>query len=891
MYKIRLENTITHNIYEKQVQDRNNGDKLYYHFAMSTLDLEDGEYILTLFDADDNVLAEDLLRIGDFNLDTLQYTKGENIYINVNLDATLEKKRSVINNIDTTIYPNELVDGMTDVQINAQPLYDTAKNEGYENGFTIGNQEGYTNGYAQGNQDGYVNGKADGVSEQKSKLESINITENGVYSNEDGYNHIEVNVPDLNGSYDEGKEDGIKEQKSKLKTINITENGTYSREDGYNSITVEVADLNGSYDEGYKDGYDEGVEEGASNAGGAIAETARVLNVTENGVYTSEYTQDGDIVINSNQQITGVYDDGTNFYDTAELFCSYVQLDVIPTEETRIELWYLPNMPHMGDGFHRVLHSKNEQISFVFDGGGVNNKTLRFIFGDKNMYYTPSNIGDEWWHIILDKNGLIFNGEEFPFDATATFSKTEVDLCINGGSDMGVVSRLANGTYGMVKIDDTTYIPYEGGFLNTNTDVLQPIIQPNLAILEDGTPITKATYLNGAVFDTGLKITEDSTIELWINKYERDARGYYLYSDLFSVRRDDRFWYVNTTSLYSAESYRNYFEHITISKADGFVVEDGDGTHTLSLDSINFSSGNETIKIRTDNANFAYGLLKINGNIIVPSEDGFTNLTTNEPLRRCEEWGGTFEYKNAFNRYYSNEITIQREGTLIRSVNVNVVPKIKVANNNLKFAYSSFDAIPEWADFKGVVNMQRMFQSCPILEVRMIDTSSVTDMSHCFYNCSNLKQIATLDTSNVTTMEGMCNYCGQLIEFPPLNTIRVTNMREMFRNCNSLKKVPALDARSVVKQSYGLFGLSNNLTDFGGLIGLKASIDGNYGFEKVPNLTYESCINILNGLFDFTGNGVTPTSNEGKLKVHSNFLTVVGDEINIGTAKGWTITA
>ena len=245
------------------------------------------------------------------------------------------------------------------------------------------------------------------------------------------------------------------------------------------------------------------------------------------------------------------------------------------------------------------------------------------------------------------------------------------------------------------------------------------------------------TYLNGAVFDTGLKITEDSTIELWINKYVKDARGYYLYSDLFSVRRDDRFWYVNTTSLYGADSYRNYFEHITISKAGGFVVE-CEGTKTLSLDSINFSSGNETIKIRTDNANFAYGLLKINGNIIVPSEDGFTNITTNTPLRRCEEWGGTFEYKNAFNsfnRYNSNDITIQREDTLIRTVNVNVVPKINISKEGLKFGHTTFREIPEWADFEGVTSMRHMFYNCNSLEnVRYIDTSSVTDMYWCFYD-------------------------------------------------------------------------------------------------------------------------------------------------------------
>ena len=832
MYKIRLENTVTHRIYEQMAEDINGGGKLYFRFSIDTFELDNGEYVLSLFDEGDNLLSEEVLRIGDFKNDAIQYSKGENTYIELVVKTVVQNKKNVtIDKVQTTILPDTGNDAMGSVVVDAQPLYDRALNEGKELG----------------------------IIEQKEKLTAITINENGVYENEDGYNEIVVSVPDLNGSYDEGYSEG--------------------------------------YDSGRTDGYNEGVEEGLNNAGGIIAETARVLNVTENGVYASKYTQDGDIIINSNQQITGVYDDGTNFYDTAELFCSYVQLDVIPTEETRIELWYLPNMPHMGDGFHRVLHSKKEQISFVFGGGGVNNTALNLKFGNKSVDYIPTkSFGTEWLHIIVDRNGATVNDVEMPFDSQATFSKTEVDLCINGGSDMGVVGRLANGTYGMVKIDDTTYIPYEGGFLNTNTDVLQPIIQPNLGILEDGTPITKATYLNGAVFDTGLKITEDSTIELWINKYSRSESGYYLYSDLFSVRRDSSYWYVNTAKLYYADSYRNYIEHITISKAGGFVVE-CEGTRTMSLDSINFSSGEDTIKIRTDNANFAYGLLKINGNIIVPSEDGFTNITTNAPLRRCEEWGGTFEYKNAFNsfnRYNSNDITIPREDTLIRSVNVNVIPKINVVKEGLKFNTSTFTEIPEWADFEGITNMNSMFTNCDsLVNVRHIDTSSVTNMAYVFNGCDNIKQIATLDTSNVINMIQLCASCGQLTEFPPLNTIRVTNMSQMLSGCGSLKKVPALDARSVVRQSYGIFGSGNlnNLTDFGGLIGLKASMDGSYGFEKCPNLTYESCINILNGLYNFAANGITPASNEGKLKVHSNFLTTVGDEITIGTNKGWTITA
>lgn len=729
----------------------------------------------------------------------------------------------------------------------------------------------YNRGYGVG----YDQGKVDGVSEQKSKLETISITENGVYSNEDGYNHIEVNVPDLNGSYDEGKEDGIKEQKSKLETINITENGTYTREDGYNSITVEVPDLNGSYDEGYKDGYDEGVEEGVSNAGGVIAETARVLDITENGIYTSRYSNESEFIVGGTSQVTGIYDDGTEFYDTAVLDGALIPLNIVPTVDSRIEFWYLPNMPHMGDGFHRVLYSKKGQISFVFGGGGVDNKNINLKFGNKSVDYTPTkSFGTEWLHIIVDRNGATVNDVEMPFDSQATFSKTEVDLYINGGSDMGLVGRLANGTYGMVKIDGTTFIPKEGGYLNLTTNELCPFVQNNIGILDDGTPITKGGFLDYSVYDTGLKITEDSVIDMWFVRPPKKIDGYVFKSPLFNVRYDTNKYYIMTNGVeqgaYSFNQTEENVINITISKADGFKKISPRDTVSISLSNTVLSSGNHTLLL--DSKYNTYGLIKIDGNVIIPTENGFLNTTTNEYLKKVEEYGGEYVYMNPFYEYVNNteKTPIEIDGNLIKTVNVNVIPKLKLADEKFSFRGAQFTKIPEWADIDGIEDMANFFDSCgKLTEIRWFDASRTTNMNRTFYNC------------------------GQLTHFPPLNTIRVTNMREMFNGCGSLVSVAPLDARNVVKQSYGIFGSGNlnNLTDFGGLIGLKASMDGNYGFEKCPNLTYESCINILNGLYDFTGNGLTPTSNEGKLKVHSNFLSTVGDEIAIATNKGWQITA
>ena len=78
-----------------------------------------------------------------------------------------------------------------------------------------------------------------------------------------------------------------------------------------------------------------------------------------------------------------------------------------------------------------------------------------------------------------------------------------------------------------------------------------------------------------------------------------------------------------------------------------------------------------------------------------------------------------------------------------------------------------------------------------------------------------------------------------------------------------------------------------SLTDVGGWENLKINWDDGEGLVKCPNLTHQSCINVLNGLYDFVGNGSTETRT---LKVHQNFLDTVGDEISIGTSKGWTIT-
>ena len=200
--------------------------------------------------------------------------------------------------------------------------------------------------------DNYGEGFESGVTYQKSLLTSTAFTENGVYSTENGYGEVTVNVPQTsttinnqtktvevmeNGDYvvefdegytgldkvnfnvevsgytqddlDDAYESGITYQKSLLEDIVITHNGEYLNENGYSAITVNVPQSgesiynqskileisgNGSYIITYDEGYT-GLE---------------AVNITVNvpqSAYTSGYTEQ-DLIDAYNRG----YEDGLN---------------------------------------------------------------------------------------------------------------------------------------------------------------------------------------------------------------------------------------------------------------------------------------------------------------------------------------------------------------------------------------------------------------------------------------------------------------------------------------------------------------------------------------------------------------------------------------------------
>lgn len=440
---------------------------------------------------------------------------------------------------------------------------------------------------------------------------------------------------------------------------------------------------------------------------------------------------------------------------------------------------------------------------------------------------------------------------------------------------------------------------------------------------DESTPFYNYAQLNNIVYDTGIKPNPNTKVELWWDNTTATKENFECFifgtqnptwKMMYSQHLDGYIGEINynDTGVFSIPVG---WHHIIMSFEDGLVLDNhkiGDFGRNLT-DEID-----ETIYINGSssdtgyNINGRFGMIKITKDgettTIIPTEEGYKNYTTGELLEVVNE--GIYDY--------INNGPIYEEGNLIKTVNVNIVPKINVVDAGIKFAESTFSSVPEWADFEGITNMNNMFSGCGSLEsIPLIDTSNVTTMYRTFHWCGALQTIPLIDTSNVTSMKQMFQYCSRLESVPHLNTSNVVDFQEMFSSCDSLKSIPQFDTSkattmyqmfqycsklvsippldaSSVTYDRGPFGTSDfpNLTDVGGFINLKVSWNYTYyGINKLPNLTYQSCINILNGLYDFTGNGETPNSSQGQLKVHQNFLNLVGDEISIATNKGWQITA
>lgn len=160
-----------------------------------------------------------------------------------------------------------------------------------------------------------------------------------------------------------------------------------------------------------------------------------------------------------------------------------------------------------------------------------------------------------------------------------------------------------------------------------------------------------------------------------------------------------------------------------------------------------------------------------------------------------------------------------------------------------------------------------------------------------YYGSSNTIIKVLSDTSNVTDMYSMFAACSNLTTILPFNTSNVTDMDSAFSS-SKLTSLPHLNCQNV-SSMFSVFGYSNinSITDLGGFkdLGKQSSVSGiSSGFlDKVPNLTHESLMNVINNLYDRKSNGMSNLS----IKLGTTNLAKLTDEEKaIAINKGWNLS-
>jgi hypothetical protein len=216
----------------------------------------------------------------------------------------------------------------------------------------------------------------------------------------------------------------------------------------------------------------------------------------------------------------------------------------------------------------------------------------------------------------------------------------------------------------------------------------------------------------------------------------------------------------------------------------------------------------------------------------------------------------------------------------------NVIIPFGATSSGTNFSYmflncTSLASVPLFNTAAGT-DFSYMFLNCPTLtSVPLFNTSSGTNFLGMFQSCTTLTSVPLFNTSSGTNFSAMFQGCATLASIPLFNTSAGTNFANMFRFCSSLFEVPALNVSSVTLATNfaSMFLGCSNLA--------KCSITGarqTISFSTAPKLAYPELQLILTNLGTAIAGAVVNISS-----TFGNPSITAADRL-IATNKGWTIT-
>lgn len=370
--------------------------------------------------ATDNPGYDEGFEAGRLSGITEQKSKLGSYFINTNGTFTREDGwSSVTVDIDTSaVYQEGYNSGYTD-----------GERDGFDNGYNSGYQTGLTEGYDSGHTDGYQEGYDSGYTDGQASVDCTDYYNNG-YT--DGYNSgydsgftdgaASVDCADF---YNSGVTDGENNQKVKLSSTTITQNGTYTRADGWSAVTVNVAqtgytqqDLDNAYASGWSGGYDSGYTDGQEDCSGSTAATAMTVSVPQGMIpgetgNTTVSTRPANVptnlnysssdanvaTIDNNGVITTVNSGTTNIcvVDSISQLTSCAQLSVSAPYTGNADVTAIINARNAGDTVQLCSTSNMGSVSRMAIDGVEITPVSAYTFTDTNdhtleVWYLSSSI-------------------------------------------------------------------------------------------------------------------------------------------------------------------------------------------------------------------------------------------------------------------------------------------------------------------------------------------------------------------------------------------------------------------------------------------------------------------------------------------------------------------
>jgi hypothetical protein len=366
-------------------------------------------------------------------------------------------------------------------------------------------------------------------------------------------------------------------------------------------------------------------------------ENAREITITENGTYTSKYSN----------IVTG--DD--NFKGYAKLTNSVYDTGIRPNPNTKIELWW-----------DNTTATEANFECFVF---GTQDPTWKLMWtqaSPSNIFIAEINFNGcsfelhkGWHHIVMSfADGLVVDGEKVGEFGGNLENEIEQTIYINGSPSSQY--NFINGQYGMIKItkDDetTTIIPTADGFLNTNTG-------EHLAQVEDGQyEFNETMEAEGDLFKTIIVNVPDTNGSYDEGFTEGYNVGYNNYASNFpkpfkmfaeDILRET-YW-----RLLDYESYLQ--ENFNSENNMGLMYLDSYG----NFDPISYMQGGPYPNIAdSETITFMIGIISLRGSsLVAPWVHVENSLGNNKILAEC--WFGGFDCENItyINRVFENASELQ----------------------------------------------------------------------------------------------------------------------------------------------------------------------------------------------------------------------------------------